>query len=306
MWPPLAAAVLAAAVFASAASAQAADDPLGLGDRDLVPWPQALPPGTVPNDVRPAPVRNCGKGTVRCARRLQRRLRTQWQRLDARCDHRAPIAFAYLLITRELRRDLAGRRPGLIRHRRWMAYLTTAFSNRYFRAFRNWRLGLPVPEAWRLTFEAAERGDYHAAQNVVAFSNAHVQHDLPFAYERLGLITRRGVSRKRDHDNVNEVNARIFGPVADKVAARYDPTMSLFEVPLVPAEQIGTLELVKAWRENAWRSAERLLAARSRQERAEVVAQIERTSAAWARLIHTGGPPGHRERRDAHCRQTAG
>ena len=41
-----------------------------------------------------------------------------------------------------LRDDLAKPRPGLVRHRRWMTYLITTFSNRYFRAFRRETLEL--------------------------------------------------------------------------------------------------------------------------------------------------------------------
>ena len=100
---------------------------------------------------------------------------------------------------------------------------------------------------------------------MLLFSNAHVQHDLPFAYAKLGIETRSGRSRKPDHDAVNEVNARVFDGIENYIAAHYDPSFSLIDMPFVPAEEVGTLELVKSWREQAWRSAERLLAADSRE-----------------------------------------
>ncbi|MGH2953067.1 MAG: DUF5995 family protein [Solirubrobacterales bacterium] len=273
-----------------------------LGGTDLIPWPQALPPADVPNDAQAHPVRRCRDGTPRCIARLERRIRKQYRRFDASCDHRAVISYSYLQITRGLRRDLKGPRPGLVRHRRWFAYLTTTFSNRYAEAFRSWRLGLPVPEAWRITLETAADGDYQAGQEVLLFSNAHVQHDLPFAYEEMGIETRAGRSRKPDHDAVNEINARVFDGIEKHIAAHYDPSFSLIDVPFVPVEEIGTLELVKLWRENAWRSAERLLAADSDAERADVVAQIERTSTAWAELISSGSFPGYGATRDEYCR----
>ena len=106
------------------------------------------------------------------------------------------------------------------------------------------------------------------------FSNVHVQHDLPFAYEKMGIETRSGRSRKPDHDAVNEVNARVFDGIEKYIAAHYDPSFSLIDMPFVPVEEIGALELVKSWREQAWRSAERLLAADSPPSSAEVAATI--------------------------------
>lgn len=294
-------ALAACAAIPAQAQAQAPEDPLGLGGRDLFPWPQALPASDVPNDARPRPVRHCREIGLRCVRGLERRLRRQWRRFDRTCDHRVVMAYSYLQITRGLRRDMASARPRLVRHRRWMAAVITTFSNRYFAAFRRYERGKPVPKAWRIAFETADSGDAQAGQDIFLFSNAHVQHDLPFAYEEMGLETRRGRSRKQDHDAVNAINAAVLDGIEEYIAAHYDPSFSLVDVPLVPAEEAVGLEPVKAWRENAWRSAERLLAARTPSERAEVVAQIERTSTAWAELISAGGIPGHREVRDAWC-----
>jgi hypothetical protein len=282
-------------VAAPGASAQ-------VGGTDLVPWPQALPPGQVPNDVQARPVEHCRRASVRCVRGLERRLRRQFHRFDASCDHRAVIAYSYLQITRGLLADMRGPRPGLVRHRRWMAYLITNFSNRYFRAFRRHARGLRVTPAWEITFDTAANADAQAGQEVMLFSNAHVQHDLPFAYARMGLVTRSGRSRKPDHDAVNEVNARVFDGIEKYIAANYDPSFSLIDVPFVPVEEIGTLELVKYWREGAWRSAERLLAADSAAERAEVATMIRENSTRWAEMIASGGIPGYRESRDEYCR----
>jgi hypothetical protein len=287
-------AVTAAAAFAGPASAQ-------LGGTDLIPWPQALPPAEIPNEVQARAVEHCRDGSVACVAGLARRLERQWHRFDATCDHRAVIAYSYLQITRGLLADMRARRPGLVAHRRWMAYLITNFSNRYFRASRNYSAGRPVTRAWRITFEAAAEGDLQAGQEVLLFSNVHVQHDLPFAYEQMGLRTRSGKSRKPDHDAVNEINARVFDGIEKFIAANYDPSFSLIDIPVVPVEEIGTLELVKLWREGAWRSAERLLAAETAAERAEVAARIEANATAWARQVAAFSFPGYRGVRDQHC-----
>jgi hypothetical protein len=265
------------------------------------PWPQALPPEQIPIGPQPQPVRNCRRASIACVDLLIRRLRKQWHRFDSRCDHRAVTSFSYLQITKGLRDDLAARDPGLVRHRRYFTFLITAFSNRYFNAFRNWAKGGPVAQGWRIAFETAAMGDANAGQDVLLFSNVHVQHDLPFVLEKVGLRARNGASRKPDHDAVNEINARVFDPIQDYIAAHYDPTFDELDGGPSPLDEIGTLEVVKSWREQAWRSAERLLAAESPQEREMVVERIKSTTAAWARMISGGGTPGHREARDAWC-----
>ena len=274
-----------------------------VGGTDLAPWPQQLPASDVPNDRQARPVQHCADGRVRCVRGLERRLRRQFERFDATCDHRAVIAYSYLQITRGLIADMRGpRKEALVKHRRWMAYLITNFSNRYFRAYRRYAHGKPVADAWRITFETATTGDASAGQEVLLFSNAHVQRDLPFAYARMGIETRSGRSRKPDHDAVNEVNARVFDGIEKYIAAHYDPSFGLIDVPFLPAEEVTALELVKSWREQAWRSAERLLSAKSLDERHDVARTIRDTSTRWAELISSGQMPGYRETRDEYCR----
>jgi hypothetical protein len=288
--------VVLALVVAVPAAAQ-------IGGTDLAPWPQQLPASDVPNDRQARAVQHCADGRVRCVRGLERRLRRQFERFDSTCDHRAVIAYSYLQITRGLIADMRGpREEALVKHRRWMAYLITQFSNRYFRAHRRYGQGKPVADSWRITFETAAHGDASAGQEVLLFSNAHVQRDLPFAYAKLGIETRSGRSRKRDHDAVNEVNARVFDGIEKYIAAHYDPNFGLIDVPLLPAEEVTALELVKSWREQAWRSAERLLSARSPEERRDVARTIGDTATRWAELISSGQMPGYHETRDEYCR----
>jgi hypothetical protein len=296
----MARALCIAAVGAMVAFVAAAPASADHGDADI-PWPQLLPPLPVSSEVQPGPVTNCKRASIRCVNRLVHRLRRQWRGFDASCDHRAVIAYSYLQITKALRDDLAGPRPGLVRYRKWMTYLITTFSNRYSAAFADWAAGRPVPDAWRITFQTADRGDANAGQDVLLFSNAHVQHDLPFALEEMGLATRSGKSRKRDHDAVNAINTRVFDPIEDYIAAHYDPSFNLIDMKPLPLEEIGTLELVKSWREGAWRNGERLLNADTARQRAHVVDSIEGTSRLWAQLISAGGFPGTRATRDAYC-----
>jgi hypothetical protein len=284
-----------ALAFAGPATAQ-------MEGTDLVPWPQALPPADVPNDVQARGVEHCRKASLRCVIGLEHRLERQFERFNATCDHRAVIAYSYLEITRGLLDDLRGPRNGaLVKHRRWMEYLITNFSNRYFRAFHRYARGLPVTPGWQITFDTAMESDASAGQEVLLFSSVHVQHDLPFAYAKMGIETRSGRSRKLDHDAVNAVNSRVFDGIEEFIGTHYDPAFSLIDTPFVPVEEVGTLELIKSWREQGWRSAERLLAARTPAERHEVAEQIRTTSTVWAQMMASGGAPGYRDTRDEYC-----
>lgn len=274
-------------------------------EADPIKWPQLLPPLPTSTEAQPSPVRRCGQAQIGCVDRLVGRLREQWRGFDATCDHRAVISYSYLQITKGLQQDLASAHKGLVKDRRWMTYVITDFSNMYLEAFEDDAEEKPVAEAWRLTFESADAGDANAGQDVLMFSNAHVQHDLPFVLEEMGLRARKGASHKPDHDAVNAINAVVFDPIEKYIAAHYDPSFQTFDLA-VPIEEIGVIEMIKAWREGAWRNAERLLNADNHSERQEVVASIEATSTLWAELISSGGLPGTREARDTFCNSQQG
>jgi len=269
-------------------------------------WPQALPSLPGPTSVQPHGVPNCRRASIRCLTRLERRLRRQWRPLHRRCDHRALFSLAYLEITRGLKRDLRRRQPRWFRHKRWITLVIADFSNRYFRAFRRYERGRSAQVSWRITFDEARSGDANGGQDVLLASNAHAQQDLPYVYAEMGTRTPRGRSRKHDHDGVNEVNTRVFDKLEDYYAAHYDPFFRWVDMKPSPLDELGTQEMVKGWREGAWRNAERLLNARTPEERELVAQSIEQNAAHWARNIAaTSGPPGYRKERDAYCARRA-
>jgi hypothetical protein len=286
-------AVAVAAVVALAAPA-AADH----GNENL-PWPNLLPPMPVPTSVQPHGVGHCRRASVRCTDDLIRRLRRQWRALDAACDHRALFSLAYLRITQGLRNY-----P--FHDRNWMRYVIGDFSNHYFKYFHDYAAGRPVPGAWKIAYDEAMHGDTNGGQDVLLASNAHTQHDLPFIYAAQGMATRGGRSHKPDHDAVNAVNSRVFDGLEDYYADHYDPLFHYIDLKPSPLDEIGTLEMVKIWREGAWRNAERLINAKTRAERRQIADQIESESVAWAHFIAGGTMPGYRATRDAYCRSRHG
>jgi hypothetical protein len=266
------------------------------------PWSSLLPTLPVTTAVQPHAVAGCPEPTIACVDDLLARLDAQWRELDAACDHRVLFSRSYFRITQELRADLAREQPELFLYPEWMIPLIAEFSNSYFAAYEGWEAGSPIPGAWQVAFDAAAHDDISAGQDVLLGSNAHVQHDLPLALAEMGLRTPSGDSRKPDHDAINTVNTRLFDELEDEYAERYDPSFTLIDMKPLPLDELGSMELVKMWREGAWRSAERLLLARTPAEREQVEQQIELTSRLWAEAISAGEMPGYRAMRDEYCR----
>ena len=295
-----AAVLLLAAAWAAPSQADHADSNL--------PWPGLLPPQNADPQakVQPRGVKNCRRASIKCVDNLIRRLRRQWTALDAACDHRALASRAYLLITKGLREDLARKQPRWFNDRRYMIYVITTFSNRYFKYFTAYERGSAVPESWRIAYDAATTGDANGGQDTLLFTNAHTQHDLPYVYAEQGVRTREGETRKPDHDGVNEVNTRVFDQLEDEFAEKYDPFFSFVDMKPLPFDEIGTQEMVKVWREGAWRNAERLLMAKTPERRSDVERDIDTTADIWAHALADMQQPGYREVRDAHCRKAHG
>jgi hypothetical protein len=224
----------------------------------------------------------------------------RWRPLDRSCDHRAVFALTYLLTTKAFRSHLSDVRgspffadePGVIQ-------LDRVFANLYFAAFARPQT---APPAWRVAFDAAREGRTNGVQDVFLGMNAHIQRDLPVAIAAVGLVDARGMSRKSDHDRVDEILASVVDEFQSEVAARYDEGISIIDVSPSPVDEEVALELLKSWREGAWRNAERLASARTETERAQIMAQIEAYSTAWANVIAAPDFSWYAARRDAYCR----
>ena len=285
--------VLMIAVLAIGASARGSDHPAN------VHWERFLPALASPTEIQPRSVPNCRRARMRCIDVEIRRLRSLQHRWG--CDHRAVFATTYLELTRELRRVLR-ERPDFLRYPKYLYVEDALFANVYFNAIRDARRGRPVPEAWRIAFDAAESKDLNAAQDMLLGINAHVQNDMPFVLAALGLRTRDGASRKEDHDAINEVLDSSYPKVVRAVRDRFDPQVGLTNSESTPADDVLGLELVKGWRELVWRNAERLLNAEDDAERKEVADQIQANAANWARGFAAVEQTGYRATRDAYCR----
>jgi Family of unknown function (DUF5995) len=203
--------------------------------------------------------------------------------LAERCDHDSIFALSYLRTTEEFGRAVS--EPGFFADPRFITHEAAVFASAYFDAFEahHARRG-GVPPAWSIAFAAAEERSLPAAGNLILGMNAHIQRDRPFVLAAIGLTNPDGTSRKPDNDKVNVFLNRVASTLIPEIARRFDPTADDANLP-TEVDDLLSFQIVPAWREIAWRNAERLVAARSEQERAMVAADIEAYAASQARLL---------------------
>ncbi|WP_131772779.1 MULTISPECIES: DUF5995 family protein [Protofrankia] len=213
-------------------------------------------------------------------------MRNRLRLLEDHCDPRASFALVYLRTT-ETFRDAAAT-PGYFADPAWARAEAALFAEYYFRAFDGWSDGrlADVPPAWRTAFAAASTPTVSPAGDLVLGMHTHITRDLPFVLAAMGLTGPDGSSHKGDHDRVNEVLAKVA------VSLLTQPGTPLGSLPDEAANRLGTnrealVPTLVAARENAWRDAERLVAARDSRERAVIAWTIETRAEAGAQGLRS-------------------
>jgi hypothetical protein len=265
----LAAALLVAAGTVVAAPATA-EDPL------FIPWTSLLPGLSTSYDPNSANL--CNRGDIRCVDAVLREMDRRFEPLAASCDHDAIFALTYLRTTEEFRR--ATTTPGFFSDPPFLNHQDAVFAEYYFDAYDDWAGGrtAQVPQAWRLLFQAADRRQVSAAGAVLLGMSAHVNRDLPYVLDAIGLVKPDGSSRKPDHDKVNEFLNRVTEPLIAEIARRFDPSINDTSVQGTTLDETTLFQLIALWREEAWRNAELLAAASNPVARALVAQTIETTA----------------------------
>jgi hypothetical protein len=225
----------------------------------------------------------CGSGSRACIESVAAEMTRRFDALDARCSHEAPFALLYLQVTRAVGNQGAQR----FDNQAYLNHLDAVFANLYFTAYDNWQSGRRerVPEAWRIAFEAADRGTVSVLGDMLLGMNAHISRDLPFALARTGLREPNGQSAEGDFNRVNGLLGNVTPATLTKEARRYDPTLNMSVLEPARLYSVSLQQVLAAWRSDSWRNAERLLAARTPAERAAVAQSIERGATGRARLI---------------------
>ncbi|MBA3373752.1 MAG: DUF5995 family protein [Actinomycetota bacterium] len=288
---------LVIALLPTASVADPADEPA------YVAWPDLLPGLTTAYD--PSSSNLCTAGHVRCVDAVIREMDSRLKPLTRSCDHDAVFALVYLRTTEEYRRTIED--PNFFVDTAFVNHQDAVFAKLYFDAFDAWHKGKrdKVPPAWRVLFSAAENREVSGTGNLLLGMSAHVNRDLPLALAEIGLVRPDGSSRKDDHNQVNQFLVRVVQPVIDEVARRYDPAADDAQIDGTTLDETGTLQLLFAWREEAWRNAERIALADTPAQKARVIRSIEDAALAKAELLKAQtayrAPLSSSATRDAWC-----
>jgi hypothetical protein len=291
------AAVVVLAVLLVGVPAAAAEDEAPV----FIEWASLLP--GVSSGYDPTSADDCIAGRIQCVNKVIREMTRRFDRLAAACDHNAVFALTYLRTTEEYKR--AATTPGFFEDPRFVNHEDAVFAAYYFEAYDDWAAGRTseVPKAWRVALDAAQQRQVSGSGNMMLGLSAHINRDLPYVLAGIGLVKPDGSTRKTDHDKVNHFLNLVTEPVIAELARRFDPTADDGNVPGT-YDETATLQLVVAWREQAWRNAELLVNAPTAAARALVEQQIESDAYAKALALKAATAYGLFESsaaRDAHC-----
>ena len=266
-------------------------------------WPQLVPANPyTPSGTVPLGWDVCKNGQPSCPAAVINEMTDRWRPLDASCDHRAVFALTYLRTTEEFARTINDE-PGTFSDVPWITHEDAVFAQLYFNAYDNYAAGRAVPLAWKIAFDAARNPNIEGMGDLLLGMNAHINRDLPYPLAHVGLVKGDGGTRKLDHDKVNQFLDRVIDPLQDELARRYDPIFTVEDTEPSPADEVGALQGIRVLRENAWRNAEDLVAARNNPlQRLLVEQSIETQAATFALSIVAASTfPGYGAIRDPYC-----
>ena len=275
--------------------------PAFASDPPFVGWTAITP--TLTSGYDPGSEDECLRGSTKCVDKVIREMERRFDPLASSCDHDSIFALSYLRTTEEYRRAIED--PEYFSDNPFINHQDAVFADYYFDAYDDWQHDRidQVPPAWRIAFKSADKRSVSAAGDLFLGMNAHINRDLPFVLYGIGLVKPDGSSRKPDHDKVNEFLNRVMDDLIPEIADRFDPTIDDSSLP-GPVDDFLTFQVVPAWREAAWRNAERLANAPDAAARDQVAQDIEDYATGQAQMFKTFtayGPLQSSASRDAYC-----
>jgi hypothetical protein len=170
-------------------------------------------------------------------------------RFDAAEDYRAVFCRAYRHTTLRVG-EAIGR--GEFLDAAWMTRLDVRFADYYFDALDAWERHLVPPEPWVVCFEEAELQRSSVVQDLILGMNAHLNHDLVLAIVDVLGPDDDLAQRRRDHDHINTVLARIVDEVQDEITSRYSLLARLLDVAFWRFDEIAATRVITYARDHAW------------------------------------------------------
>ena len=281
-----------ACLAGASTAAIAAEDPPFVG------WNPLLPGLAQP--FRPTHERDCVGGEPQCIEDTLSEMYRRFDGLYATCDHNAAFGITYIRVTEAIR---AAVNRGFYDEPAFLGHEDKVFARMYFASYDAWAAGRreSVPPAWREAFDSARDRKVNGQGNLLMSMNAHINRDMPFMLDALGLTKPDGGSRKPDHDRGNEVLNTLYDDVLSELAERFDPVVDDANAPGTVGDDATVFQILQGWREQVWRHAEMLGAAKSPEQRSVVAQYIEDYALGIARQLRGSTAISDSSGRDAHC-----
>jgi hypothetical protein len=289
---------IAAIVAVTCGGAIGYSAPAAAEDAPFIDWNPLLPGLAAP--YHPSREKDCIDGSNECIEATLTEMYRRFDRLWATCDHNAAFSITYIRVTEGIRKSVLA---GLYDEPSFLNHEDKVFARMYFSGFDAWQRGdrAKVPVAWREALDAGRDRSVAGIGNLLMSMNAHINRDMPFMLDALGLTRPDGVNRKLDHDKGNRVLAPLFDDVIKELTARFDVTTDDVDLPGTLLDDMTLFQILQGWREQVWRHAELLGLAQTLGARAAVADLIETYSAALGALIGGGTTIRSSATRDAHC-----
>jgi len=235
---------------------------------------------------------NMGGAVVRSMDDLLLVMQHHLKRLESAHDNRAAFLRVYFTMSGFVRQRLD---EAFFIDGAWIERVAVRFAWWYFDALDRYERGDNPPPAWGYAFNTAARRQGFLLQDVLLGMNAHINNDLPLVVEAMlreedDDAPYHAIRRRFDHDQINRALYLVIPRVEEELAEHYGRLIRPLGWMTGTLDQALSLYGLKTWRENVWRNAQSLLAARTEAERDLVIGWIQTDALHVARSIERFPP----------------
>ncbi len=199
-----------------------------------------------------------------------------WERTD---DQRCNFLRCYALMSENMMNAIEQQR---FLDGRWVEILLRRFADYYFDALELFELQHhQTPEVWRETHTVTTTQQLHILQYLLLGINVHINYDLALTLydvlhgEWLFLSDQQKQEKFEDHCRVNTIIAETIDLVQDTIIERQDPRLQIIDSLLGRVDEWMLSRLISGWRQEVWKHAQRLLAAKTPEERETIRQRLE-------------------------------
>jgi len=254
----------------------------------------------------PASTNPCNRGSLSCLTALVNEMDRRFDPLASSCDHDAVFSLAYLRTTQKIQQTVTAD-PAFFHNNAFVNHEAAYFASYYFNARDAFLAGKlsKVPPAWRIAFQASRDRTVNGSGDLLLQASAHINRDLPFVLDAMGLTEPGGYSLYQDHKRVDDILRQVVEPLFAEETRRFDPSVGTTEFEGTTLDDEAYFRTLSSWRETAWDNAVRLANAQTPAQWQTVAHTIEAQAAAEAQSIvesETYVPPlTTTQARDAYC-----